>query len=307
MQSEGNRPLAAGSAVVAAMALIALIDGTVARISELLGLWQFHFLRSLIAVPLIALWAHLAGARLLPVRLWSWALRSALFATSMMLYFGALAFLPVAEVAAGLFTAPLWVLLLTALAWKQKVGPRRVAAVATGFLGAMIVLRPSAGDVGWQHVMPVVGGFFYALSALATRSWCKDESALSLLSGFFLFLGLFGLCVFSLLLATGTEAPEGSSGFLLRAWGSVSTEAIVWLVVQAVGSVIGVYFLTRGYQLAEASYVAVFEYSILPFAMLWGALLFAQNADASDFLGISLILASGLLIAASPAARRATG
>lgn len=94
------------------MALIGLIDNFVILIAELAGLWQLHLVRAVMALPLILAISRVTSWRVAPERLWAVALRSVLVSIAIFLYFGALAFLPVAQATAGLFTSPIFVLIL---------------------------------------------------------------------------------------------------------------------------------------------------------------------------------------------------
>ena len=135
----------------------------------------------------------------------------------MVIYFGALAFLPVALVAAGLFTAPIFVLLLSRFAYGHPIGPVRILAVAIGFLGVVLVLGPEAvSGASIAALLPVLAGAMYATGNIATREWCPDESAQTLLGGFFLALGVLGLIGMIVLALWPIPVPEGAEGFLQR-------------------------------------------------------------------------------------------
>ncbi len=292
-----TRPLAAAGSVVAGMALIGLIDSLIVLIADLGGLWQFHLIRTAMALPLLLVLARVMDQRLRPLRPVAVAVRSVLLATSMVLYFGALAFMPVGEAAAGLFTAPIFVLLISVLALGERVGPRRLAAVAIGFAGVLLVLRPEAGGLKPASLMPLAGAVFYALAAIATRRHCARESTLTLLFGFFAALGAWGALGCTVLAIWQPVAPEGAAGFLLRGWTAPDAEFLFWTAVQAVGSIIGIGLLTRAYLLAEASFVAGFEYSLLIFAALWGWVLWGQVLSPWALVGIALIIGSGIVLA----------
>ncbi|MEY8838788.1 EamA/RhaT family transporter, partial [Cribrihabitans sp. XS_ASV171] len=128
--ADAQTPMRASLFMVAAMAIIGVIDNYVIRLAETIGLWQFHLIRAAMMFPLVMLMAALGLGGLRPRRLWAVALRSLLLATAMLFYFSALALMPIAQALAGLFTSPIFVLLLTALGLRQKVGPWRVMAVA---------------------------------------------------------------------------------------------------------------------------------------------------------------------------------
>ena len=134
--------------IVAGMAIIGLIDNLIRLVAEEAGLFQFHFLRSCIAVPVLVGLGWIGWARLTVARPGWVALRTVFLIASMMLYFAALPVLPIAQVAAGLFTAPIFVLLITVALLRRPVGPIRVAAVGVGFLGVLVLLAPDAGNPG---------------------------------------------------------------------------------------------------------------------------------------------------------------
>ena len=96
------------------------------------------------ALVLLALLAVPMGLRLRPRRFGAVFARSAIHGAAMLIYFGALAFLPVAQVAAGLFTAPIFVLLIQRFAYGQPISGAQVLAVAVGFAGVVMVLGPEA-------------------------------------------------------------------------------------------------------------------------------------------------------------------
>ena len=301
-----QRPLAAGAIVLVAMAGIAFTDTFFVRIAEVAGLWQFHLIRALIVLPILGLWAWWRGIRIVPNKKMAVLFRGLLFGLSMIFYFGSLGFLSVAQAAAGLFSSPLWVLIISALVFGEKIGPRRIGAVAVGFVGVLIVLQPERG-LSWAQAMPIAGGFCYALAAISTRRWCQGESALSLLAAFFVWMIV--ICSIGVLVtgAMVSDPPIGPEGLLLRSWAQLTPNAWFWIGVQVVTAIVGVYSLTYAYQLADASYVAVFEYSFIVFAALWAAVLFWIFPTLLEMAGILMIILSGVLIALSPAARTQTG
>ncbi|MCX7644605.1 MAG: DMT family transporter [Rhodobacteraceae bacterium] len=293
-----NRTLAAAGAILVSAALIGFTDNFVRVIADGGGLWQFHATRSAMAMALVALLAAPLGLRLRPRNLRAVAARSLVHGSAMVVYFGCLAFLSVAETAAGLFTAPIFVLIFSRFLYGHPLGPVRIAAVAIGFLGAVLVLLPEA-QAGLRPVLvlPVAAGALYALGNLATREWCAGESAETLTAGFFLALGLYGLIGMAALALLAPEAPAGAAGFLLR--GPVWPPASFWLwtFVQAAGSLLGVGMMVRAYQLAEASRVSVFEYVILPVSAAWSWVLWGQTVAPVSAAGMVLIFAAGAMIA----------
>lgn len=292
-----TQPLKAALCILGAMAMLGCIDNFVYRISEEIGLWQMHFVRSIMALTLIGALSALGFGTLRPKRLGTVVIRSALVATSMLLYFGSLAFLPIAQSLAGLFTSPIWVLVISAIALKIPVGPVRVVAVAFGFAGTLMVLQPDPANLSPVTLMPVAAGLLYALGALATRRWCLEETTLCLLAGFMGILGLWGLIGLGTLTMFPQTVPDGPDGFLIRGWVPISP--IIWglIIMQAIGSVIGVGLIIKAYQLGETSYVAVFEYAVILFASFFAYIFFGQLLNPLAVLGVVLVIAGGSLIA----------
>jgi len=272
-------------------------DNLIVLVSETSSLWLFHALRAIVAVGLIAGLGLIGVANLRPIHL-GWVIFRNLFtAFALLIYFGCLAVLPIGVVTAGLMTSPIFVLILSMIFRGQKVGVFRLAAVVIGFAGALMVVWPQDGGLTWLSIMPVMAGVFYAISAIGTRAWCEGESAWVMTLAYVAILGLFGAIGLGVLTIWPLDAPPGADGWVQR--GYVTPDAVTWWVIvgQAVGSIVGVVLLTRGYQLGEASYVAVFEYAIIIFASLFAWLFWGQTLGAVALVGIVLIIASGAVIA----------
>lgn len=288
-----NRPLIAALSMTAAMAVIGLIDNFVGQIAAQISVWQFLFLRALMMFPFLILMSA-AGLGVLRARRWRPVLaRSVMITCAMMLYFGALGLMPIAQAVAGLFTSPIWVLVINVLFMGRRIGPFRIAAVFIGFAGVLLVLQPGGAGFGPAMLMPVAAGMFYAVSSIATRSWCAGESALTLLGVNMAMMGLVGALV---MMALGFGDGQGQS-FLTRAPTWVIVPVLPFVLLQAVGSLVGVFLIIRAYQLDEPSNVAVFEYAALIFAPLFAWILFEQGLAPLQFLGIAMIAGAGVIIA----------
>ena len=293
-----DRTMAAAGAILIYAVLIGFTDNFVREIAASGGLWQFHLTRTVMAVALIALALPMTGVRLRLVNARAVLARSALHGAAVMIYFGCLAFLPVAQVAAGLFSAPIFVLLISRYAFGLRIGPFRIIAVGIGFLGIVLVLGPGQqAPIGLASVLPVGAGALYALGNIATRQWCGQETAAVLTLGFFLALGALGLAGMAVLAIWPQVVPDGQAGFILRGAVWPTPTFLGWTFVQAAGSLVAIGAMVRGYQLAEASRVAVFEYMVLPAAAMWSWLIWGEVLGARALAGMVLIFAAGSVIA----------
>ncbi len=293
-----NRPLLGVLMVVAAMSILGFIDNFIKLIARDAGLWQFHFLRALLISGIVLSAAPFLGWRLRPNNWRPVVLRSFFFSSAMVVYFGAAGIIPIAEAGAGLFSSPIFVLLISAVFLGVRIGVWRVLAVAIGFTGVILILKPNAGDLSLLSFMPLFAGLLYALSAIATRQWCEGESTITLTLGVFMGLGVWG----ALGLGYLTLFPVGSTGetevnFFTRGWVSPTPAFLFWLVVQTAGALIALPLLTRGYQLAEVSFVTVFEYTFLISAAFWSYMLWGEILDMRATLGIGAIIVAGVIIA----------
>jgi len=298
MTATKDRTLMAAGLISVYAFVIGFTDNYVRVIAEEAGLWQFHFTRSCMTAVLLGLGVAIWGFRVKPRSWRAVVARSAIHGSAMVIYFGALAFLDVALVAAGLFTAPIWVLLISRFAYGHAIGPVQVMAVALGFVGVILVLGPEAlGGASMAALLPILAGALYALGNIATREWCGAESAQTLLAGFFGALGIIGAVGMVALTLFPLEVPVGPDGFLQRGPVWASGEFYFWTFVQAAGSLIGVGFMIRAYQITDASRASVLEYVILPASAFWTWVIWGKGLDPLAVFGMVLIVAAGTLIA----------
>ena len=283
--------------MLAAMMVIGCIDNFIALIARDAGLWQFQILRAAMGLPLVVLASVVGFGTLWALRLWAVALRSFFVAFAMLFYFGSLAFMPLAQALAGLFTSPIFILLITAFILREPVGPARIWAVFIGFIGILLVLDSDWSTLSWISFLPVVGGLFYAMGAVATRQLCEGESTLSMLAMLFLIQAIIGALALAVLGQFEFTVPEGAAGFIQRGWVWPVTAALPFILLQAVGSVLGVGLIIRAYQIGTASYVAIYEYSVFISGPFFAWMLFGQTVTALQTGGIFLIAAAGIVIA----------
>jgi drug/metabolite transporter (DMT)-like permease len=301
MTQTGNRTLAAALAVLVYASVIGFTDNYVRVIARDAGLWQFHATRTAMALLILVAVALPFGLQLRPRRFSAVFARSAIHGTAMVIYFGALAFLPVAQVAAGLFTAPIFVLLIQRFLYGQPISGWQALAVAVGFAGVVIVLGPEVMEgASIAALLPVLAGVLYAMGNIATREWCAKETAGTLLGGFFAMLGVFGLIGMAVLMVFPVEIAEGPAQFLMRGPVWPTGTFLWWTFVQAAGSLLGVGLMIRAYQMAEAAKVSVFEYVILPASAFWTWAIWGETLVWYSWIGMALIVVAGVMIARPP-------
>ncbi len=291
-----TEPLKATIFIIIGMMVLGLSDNYVRMISADAGLWQFHATRAAMAIPIIIVGSFLGLGALRPSRPWPVLGRSTLIALSMLIYFGCLAFLPIGVVVAGLFTAPIFVLLISVLFRGEQIGLVRWLAVAAGFIGALLVIQPAEGSLTALSFVPIIAGILYACGAVATRAWCEGEGTAALVLGFFGVLGLLGLLGLGVLAIWPQHVALGNDGFITRGAVPITGDFLFWTAVQAVGAIVGIGCLTKAYQIGEASFVAINEYSLIVFASFWAYVIWDETLGSLAIVGIMLIAASGVVI-----------
>lgn len=293
-----NRMMAASGAILLYAVLIGYIDNYVRVIAEGTGLWQFQAMRSgLVAMVVLGALALPFAPRLRVVAPRAVLARAVVQSAAMFTYFGSLGFLSVAQAAAGLFTAPIFVMLIGRFVYGHAIGPVRVLAALAGFAGVVMVLSPDPADLQPAMLLPVAGGALYALANIATREWCARESAAVLTVSYMLVMGGLAAAVLAVLWVLAPEAPPGAAGFLIRGPNWPEAPVLFWTAVQAIGSLIAVGLMVRAYQLAEASRVSVLEYVVLPFSALWAWVIWGEVIGPVAVLGMALIVAAGVAMA----------
>jgi len=234
---------------------------------------------------------------------WLHTLRGLLIVVANMTFFLALAVLPLADATALFFAAPLFITLLSIPMLGEKVGPLRLGAVAIGFGGVVIMQRPWA-DAGALEVsrivllLPVLSALTYALNQLLTRKLgvASKASAMAVyIQATFILVSL----LFFVVAGDGRFADGATNRsviFLLRAW-VWPAEPDMWVFAGlGLNSAIIGYCLSQAYRLADAATVAPFEYIGLPLAVFWGFAVFGDLPVFEVWIGIALILASGLFV-----------
>ena len=298
MQDDSN--IKGGLFIALGMLLLAIADNYIRFVTETIGLWQFHLTRSLIAVPILIYTVNIQGGRIFPHNFKLVFLRTLFMIFAMLIYFGSLAFFPISQVAAGLFTSPIFVIVFSIILLREKVYVSRIFAVLIGSFGTFLALSLNFDDFSILNLFPIAAGVFYALASITTRLWCREEDARSLMFMFFFGIGFVSLIMICLIeLNHIFELYSLPNTFITFPFQTYSLNDVAIIFMHAVLSVIGGVLITLGYQKGITSFVAVFEYSFLFFASSCAYLLFSDQISLSMLFGMILIVISGLVISNS--------
>jgi drug/metabolite transporter (DMT)-like permease len=255
--------------------------------------------RSLVALPLTLLFYRAEGGRGLPTtkRHKLEYVRGLCYFLSYTTHFMGLAALPLAEIAAIKFSAPLMITFLSVVMLGERVGPRRWLALLVGFLGVLLIVQPGLESFNLGSIFILISMLLYALAAMLTRKLQTTDSSatMSYYSSLVYLVATFVLT--PLVIAIG-DFPDAhpSIAFLFQPWAMPSL--LDWAVMSGLGFIWagGMYFLARAYSVALASVVAPFEYMALPIHITWGFVLWHEVPTWLTLAGASLALGSGLYV-----------
>lgn len=266
--------------MILAMLLVPLMDGTaklmVAEYPLTQVVWGRYIFHLLTLLPLFYLAKERpslsTGKRKLQIT------RGLFLLGDTALFFGALSFIPLANGKAVFFAAPLIMTALAPLILKEKVGIHRWGAVLVGFSGTLFILNPNAEGDFIGYILALGSAAFYAIYLLLTRKLSTDAGPLNTL----LMTAVIGSVLTSFLLPFGWKAPDLYGLGLMIAMGALGT--------------LSHYFIIKAFEGGDASQLAPLTYSEIVSATIFGMVVFGHFPDLMTWIGISIVIASGLYI-----------
>jgi drug/metabolite transporter (DMT)-like permease len=244
------------------------------------------FFQMVLTLPLLLTVAGAGAFR--AKRPWMNLLRGVLHAAATLLFFTAVKYMPLADVFAIYFVEPFMLTAMSALILGEKVGWRRWLAIVIGFGGAMIVIQPSFEIFGATALLPVACAFLFALYLFLNRAIGDADAPLAMQT----IAGLGGTIFMAVALFVGDRL--GSADFQIALPGTSFALAI--LVVLGALSAYGHLLVVHAFRLAPVSILAPFQYFEIISATILGFLVFGDFPTASKWLGVVIIVGSGLYI-----------
>ena len=296
----GDNPLAGISLLVFSLFLFSLQDVIIKFFSDQYSVLQIVFIRGVIAGALMYMVAlhYKTRHQLKPNRPWLAVLRGLSGFTSYTTYYLAVASLPLAEVVALVFTAPLFVTVMSALILREEVGPRRWLAVAAGFIGVLIMLGPSVHFDGLGVTLSMIAAICYACQSVLTRYLSINDSPLSLAFSttvtFTLASGLLSIIVAAGFINQTSTHP--SLEFFMRDWAMPEPLGLTLMIFLGFNGAAAFFCMAKAYCVAPASTITPFEYTYLIWAVMFGFFLWGEIPRLTTFIGVSILIASSLYI-----------
>ncbi|HEX2115528.1 MAG TPA: DMT family transporter [Alphaproteobacteria bacterium] len=247
--------------------------------------FEVVFFRNLGGLAFMLPWLVRAGASALRTDHHRYYLgRSFLGFVSMLLWFSALAMMPVAEATALSFTSPLFATIFAVILLHEIVRARRWTATVIGFIGAMIILRPGLSELGLAHVLVLASSALAGVNAILVKQLTRSESANAIVT--YMTLYIVPMSLIPALFVWTMPPPH------------------TWLLIVLLGllATIGHQAMTRAFVATETSIVMSFDYARLPFVAVIAWFAFGELPDLWTWVGAAVIVGASAYIAHREAA-----
>ncbi|MEZ5831009.1 MAG: DMT family transporter [Dongiaceae bacterium] len=265
-----------------AVLCFSLVDATAKWLTGGYDPWQIMFVSRIIPMALALILSYRETGKLFSFytsfpKLQ--VLRAALSIPMVWCFFTGLKSLPLAEAITIAFAAPLFITMLSRPILGERIGPRRWGAVAIGFIGVLVALRPSLGGSATASILIIISAFSYALSMVLLRRFSGQEPTRNIF--FYGNIGSFVVAGFnSIPVWVAPDSIDSGLLLLVGVWGALGGYAVI-----------------RAYRLGEASMLAPLEYTALIWSVTFDFVLFGLTPVLVVLIGAAIIIGSNIYIA----------
>ena len=265
--------------LIAAGFMFALMTSIIRPASAELHPFQIVFIRNLFGLCLMMPWLLRARVNLLQSpQLKLHLVRACLFGAAMLCWFTAVTMLPLVDAVSINFSAPIFVTIMASLVLRETVRLRRWTAVAIGFCGMLVIVRPGFQQFNPAYLLAMADAVIWSVAVILVRILARRESATVIVCHMFVWVTPLSL------------VPA------LFVWVWPSWEILFWMVAMALCSTAGHVMVTRALATAEASAVMPFDYLRLIFFAAAGYAFFGEVPDRWTLAGAAVIVASSIYI-----------
>jgi drug/metabolite transporter (DMT)-like permease len=293
-----SRPLVGVGWLTFGLLAFALHDAALKSLSGDYALGQVMFSRAVVAFPIMLamVWWESGLASLADRRMGVLLFRSAMLMTGYVCYYMAFAAMTFADAVALYCTVPLIVVVLAGPLLGERVGVVRWIAVAVGFAGVLVMLRPGSGLFEPAGLLILVCALLYSLGMVMARGMAGSVStSVMSFTNNLIYLLVAPLLGFVFTLPADPATTHASLAFLTRPWTWPPLGDLLVMASCGVTGALGIIGLTAGYRNAEANLVASFEYTYLVWAAVFGFFLFGEVPASATVAGSVMIVVAGLV------------
>ena len=274
----GASPNLRGSVYMfSAMLVYAVMVGAIKHVGGAIPLVQILLIRQVIMSVIIIAFAG-GGLRLMlrTRRPGLQVIRGALTLIAMLCGFTAVIRIPLAEATAIGFSQVLFVTVAAVIVLKEQVDARRWAATVIGFIGVLVMLRPTTDGLDAYALLAVAGAVFNAGITVSVRMLAATERTDTIL----IWQGIVLIAALALPAWLWWVPPDAGQWF--------------WLIVLSLFGTAGQWLITRAYQVGEAAALAPLDFSRLILASLTGFVFFAEIPALTTWIGAAIVIGATL-------------
>ncbi len=257
-----------------ALISFAVMAVSVRELSGSMHAFQMLFLRSVIAIPILAAVLSFKGwGRLRTPRITGHVFRNIIHFTGQVFWILGITLLPLATVSAIEFTTPIWGALLAILFLGEKMHRGRWIALTVGFIGTLVILRPGLEVISTGAIIMLGCTFCFGATNTVTKWLTRTDDALTI---------LFYMVTMQAVL--GAVAS-------LTVWTPIQFADWPWLLVLGLSGLSAHYSLTHALSAADATFIMPFDFLRLPLIAVVAFLLYTEPFEIMTFVGAALIFA----------------
>ncbi|MFD1747476.1 DMT family transporter [Rhizobium helianthi] len=278
MRAAPSNTIKAACWMLVSIALLLLMAVSGRAITRELDVFQVMEMRSVLAFfMLMPLVLKEGGLRAMRTRvLPSHIARNAAHYIGQFAWLMGLTMIPMAQVIAIEFTAPIWAAIMAALFLSERITPGKAIAIVFGLTGVVLIVHPSATPLNPGHLIVLGAAFVFAVSFIMTKFLTGTDSATKIIFWMLIIQSVFGLI------------PA------LRVWVWPSLEIWPWIFLIAFSGTFAHFCMARALAYADATVVMPMDYLRVPASALLGYLLYQEQVDGFTAVGAALIVTGNL-------------
>ena len=274
----------------------AFMGGFAKVVSEILPPVEVTFFRNIFGVVLVGLSIYKVPLKQSGGKFMLLIFRGSMGFISLLAYFYLIANIPLGEAITYNKTSPIFVAIFAYIFLNEKLNRNALFAIALGFIGIVFVAQPVGGSFDKYDVLGIFSGIGAALAYTSIRELRKYYDTRAIVMSF---MGIGTIAPIILMLITPYVSVSEDLDWMFAEF--IMPEGIVWLYVTAVGifATISQLLMTKAYELTKAGIVGTISYTNIVFGVIIGLALGDALPNIWTFLGIILVISSGLLVALS--------
>ena len=220
--------------------------------------------------------------------------RGSTFFFGFTLFFISLSQITLAEATSLFFVSPFFITIYSYFILKTKIGLNRIFSIFVGFSGTLLIIKPEFNEINIYMLFPIIAASTYALSMTLAKKTSENDNLFQ--QTFHIYIGAFiGGSVISILLHN-SDLNLSIFSILSNSWILNDLQTIGLLIFIATNGCIGIFCLIAAYRVGSPLVNSIAEYVHLIFAIIIGIVIFTEIPDLNSFIGIFLIIVSGIFV-----------